>query len=65
MIFILGLIVGLLLAIVILLVTKRYEAPIERKTKQLLNNFKEKGEIFEETDEEQEFNNFLNNLPKE
>lgn len=65
MIYILGLMTGLLLAIVVQLATTRYQKPIERTFKQLQNNFKEKGEIFEESDDIKDFADFIDSLPKE
>ncbi len=60
--YILGIITGLLLAIIVFLGTKRYQNPIERTIKQLENKTKQTGEIFIETDEQRETENFINNL---
>lgn len=65
MILILGIIVGLLLAIIVFLATGKYQVPIQRTLKQTENKFKEKGEIFIEEDSQKEFENFINNLPSE
>lgn len=62
---ILGIIIGLLLAVITLLTVKRYQNPLERSIKQLENKVKEKGEIFIEEDTERELDELLNNLPKE
>ena len=63
--YILGLISGLLLAIIIFLATKRYQIPLERSISQLENRTKEKGSIFIEEDENRELEALLDNLPKE
>lgn len=63
--FILGLIVGLLLAIIVFLATKRYQVPIERNLKQVENKVKEKGEVYIEDDGVKDLETFLDSLPKE
>lgn len=63
--FILGIITGLILAIIVFLSIKRYEIPINRTIKQAENKFKEKGEIYIESDEKQDLEAYINNLPKE
>lgn len=65
MMFVSGLIVGLLLAIIVFLSAKRYNTPIERTLRQLENKVKEKGEVFVETDEAREVDRLLENLPIE
>lgn len=63
--FILGIIIGLLLAVIAMLSVRRYQAPIGRIGKRLANLTKEKGEVFIETEEDRELENFLDGLPKE
>ena len=65
MFFILGILVGLLLSIIVMISAKRYQTPIERTLKRVENFTKEKGEVFVETDEEREVQQFLDNLPIE
>lgn len=65
MIFILGILTGLLLAIIVFLATKKYETPINRTIKQTENKFKERGEVFIEDEEKLDLEAFLNGLPKE
>lgn len=65
MIYILGILTGLVLAIIVFLATKRYETTINRTIKQVENKVKEKGAIFIEEDSQKELENFLENLPKE
>lgn len=65
MIFLLGVIIGLLLAIIIFISVKRFQTPIERTLKQIENKTKERGEVFIEEDEKVELEHFLDNLPKE
>ncbi|HMG16558.1 MAG TPA: hypothetical protein VK590_13970 [Saprospiraceae bacterium] len=62
---ILGIIIGILVSIVVLLATKRYQVPIERTTQRLLNITREQGEVFIDTDEKQDLETFLDGLPKE
>ena len=61
---ILGIVLGILIAIIVFLATKRYQAPVETILKQLENDFKPKGEIFIESEEDKELNDFLDSLPK-
>lgn len=61
----LGIVVGILLAIVVMLTTRKYQVPIERTIKQVENRVKEKGEIYIESDDQKEVENFINNLPNE
>jgi len=56
----LGIIIGLLIAIIVFLSVKRYQVPIERTIKQTQNKFKEKGEVFIESEEEEDLKAFLN-----
>lgn len=65
MLYILGIITGLVIAVIVFLAAKRYQVPLDRSLKQMENVVKEKGEIYIETDEKQEFENFISNLPKE
>ena len=65
MMYALGLITGLLLAIIVLLSARRFETPITRTLKQAENLVKEKGEIFEPDDDLEELKHYINNLPKE
>lgn len=65
MMLVLGIIVGLLVAIIVFLATKRYQLPIERTLKQLENRVKEKGAIFMDTPESIEIENFIEELPVE
>ncbi len=60
-----GIIVGLLLAIIVFLATKRYQVPIERTVKQLENKITEKGAVFMDTPESIEIENFIEELPVE
>jgi ABC-type lipoprotein release transport system permease subunit len=60
-----GVIIGLLLAVIALLVVKRYQVPLERTLKQTENKFRERGEVFIESEEKQDLEAFLNNLPTE
>lgn len=61
----LGIIIGLLIAVIVMLSTRRYQTTIERTVEQIGNLTKEKGEIFVETDELKEVENFINSLPTE
>lgn len=65
MIFILGVIIGILLSIVVMLSVRRFEQPIYRTKENVLNLFKENGEVYIEEDEKVELEHFLDNLPKE
>lgn len=60
-----GVIIGLLLAIIVFLSVKKYQVPIERTIKQLENKTKEKGEIFVESEQDEELKAFLDGLPSE
>lgn len=62
--FFLGLIAGLLLAVICMLSVKRFQTPIERTLKQVENKVKEKGEIFMENEDVENFKNWMDNLPK-
>lgn len=62
---IIGIVIGLLLAIIVFLATKKYQVPIERTIKQAENFTKERGEVFIPKEEDEEFQHFINNLPKE
>ena len=62
---ILGIIIGLLLAIIVFLATKKYQAPVERILKQAENFTKEKGEVFLPNEEKDDLDAWLGNLPKE
>ena len=64
MIFLLGIIIGLLIAVVCMLAIKRFQIPIERTIKQVGNQFKEKGEVFLPNEEREELENWVDNLPK-
>ena len=61
----LGVVIGLLLAIIVFLATKRYEIPIKRTFKQAENLVKEKGEIFIEDENVENLKEWLNNLPND
>ncbi len=61
----LGIIIGLLLAIIVFLATKRYQNPIERTMAQLQNKTKEHGEVYIEDDLKRDLDELLDNLPKE
>jgi uncharacterized membrane protein YciS (DUF1049 family) len=60
-----GIIIGLLLAIIVFLATKRYETTIQRTIKQVENKFKEQGAVFIPKDEDEDFQTFINQLPSE
>lgn len=62
---ILGIIIGLLISIIVMTSTRRYQTPIERIVKKVENLTKEKGEIFIESDEAKELGDMLDNLPNE
>ncbi len=61
----LGVITGLVIAVIIFLSTKRYEIPIERTLKQLKNKTSQKGDVFIEEDIDREISNLLEGLPNE
>lgn len=61
----LGVIIGLLLAIVVMLSVKRYQTPIDRFTKQVENYTKEKGEIFNPDEDVENMERFIAQLPDE
>ena len=63
--YILGIITGLLLAIIVFLASRRYGNQIERTLKQAENSLREKGEIYIDTDEKKELEILLDNLPIE
>lgn len=65
MLYILGILTGLLLAIIVFLATKRYETTITRTIKQVENRVREKGEVFIPKDEDEDFQTFINQLPSE
>jgi len=60
----LGVIIGLLLAIIAILSVRRYQTTIERISKRVENFVKEKGEVFMDEEEKEELDAFLNSLPK-
>ena len=45
--YILGIITGLLIAVLIAVLTNRYETPVKRTTKQVMSKTKSKGQIIE------------------
>ena len=61
----LGIIIGLLLAIIVFLATKKYQVPIERGISQLQNKTKQRGEIYTENEELEDLKHYINNLPPE
>ena len=61
----LGIIIGLLLAVIAMLSVKRYETPIQRTIKQLENATKEHGEVYVEDEGIEDLKAWANNLPKE
>jgi uncharacterized membrane protein YciS (DUF1049 family) len=61
----LGIIIGLLLAIIVFLAVKRYQVPIERTIKQAQNFTKERGEVYIEDEGVQDLEAYLETLPKE
>lgn len=63
--YLLGVLTGLLLAVIMILAVKRLQKPIERTLSQLENSVKERGEVFYESDEKVELDTFLDSLPKE
>lgn len=65
MLYVLGIITGLLIAVIIFLSTKRYQIPIERTLKQLENKTKEKGEVYIDSEEKIELESYLDSIPKE
>ena len=65
MFFILGILVGLLLAVIAMLSVRRYENALARTAKRLENMTKEKGEVFVESEGEAELKEFIDNLPTE
>ena len=62
---ILGIILGMLASILIILGTRRFQTPIERITKRVENFTKEKGEVFTPREEDEDFQHFINNLPRD
>lgn len=65
MILILGIIIGLLIAVIIMLSVKRFQNRIERTLKQIENVVKEKGEIYTPNEDTENISKFLENLPNE
>ncbi len=61
----LGVIIGLLLAIIAMLSVRRYQTTIERVGKQVENLTKEKGEVYVVDDDVEDLKNWAENLPKE
>lgn len=61
----LGIIIGLLLAIIAFLSVRRYQTPIERTFKNINNQLKEKGEVFVTDEKTEDLEAWFNNLPKE
>jgi len=62
---ILGIIIGLLLAIIVFLAIKRYEVPIERTLKQAENSIRQKGEIYILDEDREDLEAYVNQLPTE
>lgn len=60
-----GIIIGLLLAVIVFLATKRYETTITRTIKQTENLIKENGEIFTPDDDVEDLKDWINKLPSE
>jgi ABC-type lipoprotein release transport system permease subunit len=65
MMFILGTIFGLLLAVIQILLIKKYQTPIERTITRVENMTKEKGEVYVDDDAKIELERFLEELPTE
>ena len=63
MIFILGLITGLLIAIIVFIITLFSKPKVERAMNQVSSRIKEKGTILEP--ENEELSNWVNSLPNE
>lgn len=64
-IYILGILTGVIFSILAVLCLRRYQTPLERTFNQVENKLKVKGEIFVETPEEVDLENFISNLPNE
>ena len=62
---ILGILIGLLLAVIVMLSVRRYQVPIERTAKQVENKFKQHGEVYIEDEGVQDLEAYLESLPKE
>jgi ABC-type lipoprotein release transport system permease subunit len=62
---VLGVIVGLLLAVIAMLSVRRYQTPIERLTKRAENLTKEKGEVFVEDEAVEDLKAWAESLPAE
>lgn len=65
MIFLLGVILGVLLTLVLMIAVSRFHTPIERTMKEVENFVKVKGEVFIDSDEKKDFEEFIDNLPRE
>jgi len=61
----LGIIIGLLLAILVLLFLMKYGNNVERTIHQTKAKLGEKGAVFTPTDETEDFDKFINQLPQE
>ena len=62
---ILGIIIGLLLAVIVMLSVRRYQTPIERIAKRAENLTKEKGVVFTPDDDVEDLKAWMNRLPTE
>lgn len=60
-----GIVIGILLAIITFLATRKYTVPIERTINQIDNKLKQKGEIYIEEDDKRELENYIDTLPRE
>lgn len=65
MTYFIGILIGLVLAIIVFLATKRYETTINRTIKQLESSIQQKGEVFIEDENVEDLKAWVNNLPKE
>lgn len=65
MLYLLGILTGLLLAIICMLSVRKYQIPIERISNQIENKFKEKGALFVEDDGVEDLKAWLEKLPEE
>lgn len=61
----LGIIIGLLIAVICMLSVRRFQPTIERTVKQAENFTKERGEVFTPDDDLEDLKVYLDSLPKE
>lgn len=63
-VYFLGILTGLVVAIIIFLAIQRVKTPLERALRNVENTIKEKGELYIEDEGVEDLKSWIDNLPK-